>query len=89
MSAYFWTGTETCPTEELMTLHFQLLIMNRKHIAKFRITERRNDNFVPGAPEERIAMVWELTREACLLSKHLDAERRLQRHITRLIRRKG
>ena len=63
--------------------------MKRNHTAKFRMSERLNDDFVPGTPAERIAFVWPLTREIASLSKKHDAERRLQRHITRLIRRKG
>jgi hypothetical protein len=45
--------------------------------------------FVPGSPQDRVAMVWPLTAEAVSLSKRYDAEQRLQRHIVRLIRRKG
>jgi hypothetical protein len=63
--------------------------MNRKQTAIYRISDRRNDDFVPGTPADRISLVWPLTREIASLSKKHDAERRLQRHITRLIRRKG
>ncbi len=42
--------------------------------------------FVPGTPEERIAMVWPLTVEFCSQSDKYDADQPLQRHITRLIR---
>jgi hypothetical protein len=63
--------------------------MDRKHTALYRMAERRNENFVPGTPAERIGLVWPLTQEIVSLSKKHDAERRLQRHITRLIRRKS
>jgi len=63
--------------------------MNRKHTAKYHISEYRNDDYVPGTPEDRISFVWPLTREISSLSKKHDAERRLQRHVTRLIRREG
>jgi hypothetical protein len=63
--------------------------MNKGHIAIRRISKRRNDDFVPGTPAERIALVWPLTKEAVSLSKRYDAERRLQRHITRISRRKS
>ena len=53
------------------------------------MSERRDENFVPGTRAERIGLVWPLTREIVSLSKKHDAERRLQRHITRLIRRKS
>jgi hypothetical protein len=63
--------------------------MNRKHTALHRMSERRNDYFVPGTPADRLSLVWPLTREIASLSKKHDAERRLQRHITRLVRRKS
>ena len=63
--------------------------MNRTHTALYRISDRRDDDFVPGTSAERISLVWPLTREIVSLSKMHDAERRLQRHITRLVRREG
>ena len=63
--------------------------MERTVTAKYKITDRRNDDFVPGTPEERIALVWVLTREIASLNKKYDVERRLQRHVTRLVRREG
>jgi hypothetical protein len=63
--------------------------MNRIHTAKHRMTDQRNDDFVPGTPEERILLVWPLTREIASLSMKHDVERRLQRHVTRLDRREG
>jgi len=53
------------------------------------MSDRRNDDFVPGTPADRISLVWPLTREIASLSKKHDAERRLQRHVTRLVRREG
>lgn len=63
--------------------------MNKKRIVVRRLSDQRNDNFVPGTPAERIGLVWPLTAEIVSMSKKLDAERRLQRHVTRLIRGKG
>jgi len=65
--------------------------MNRKHTAVYRMFDgrRKTDDFVPGTPEDRIKLVWILTREITSLSKKYDVERRLQRHVTRLVRRKG
>jgi hypothetical protein len=54
-----------------------------------RLSDRTNDDFVPGTPEERIALVWELTREAASLNERYDVERRLQRHVVRVSRREG
>jgi len=53
------------------------------------MSDQLNDDFVPGTPAERIKLVWILTREITSLSKNHDAERRLQRHVTRLIRRES
>lgn len=61
--------------------------MERGIIKKYRLHEQPKPTPVPGTPEERMDMVWELTRELCSLSPTLDAERPLQRHITRLIKR--
>jgi hypothetical protein len=63
--------------------------MDRKHTTVYRISDRRNDDFVPGTPEDRIGLIWPLTREIVSLSVKHDAERRLQRHVTCLVRREG
>ena len=65
------------------------MIMNKNQTAIHKIVDIRNDDFVPGSPEDRIKLVWFLTREITSLSKKHDAERRLQRHVTRLVRREG
>jgi hypothetical protein len=63
--------------------------MNRKHTAIYRMTDKRNVDYVSGTPEDRILLVWPLTKEITSLSSKHNAERRLQRNVTRLIRRKG
>lgn len=63
--------------------------MDRKRTAIYRMSDPRNEDFVPGTSADRIALVWPLTRELVSLSKKHDAERRLQRHVTRLVRREG
>ncbi len=63
--------------------------MNRSYTAIYQMSDHRNDNFVPGTPADRIGLVWLLTREIISLSKKYDAERRLQRHVTRLVRRES
>lgn len=63
--------------------------MKRDHIAIVKMSDCRNDDFVPGTPADRMALVWPLTREIASLSKKHDVERRLQRHVTRLVRREG
>jgi hypothetical protein len=52
-------------------------------------SDPRNNGFVPGTMEERIAMVWPLTCEAASLSGKYDTEQRLQRNIIRIIRKKS
>jgi len=51
------------------------------------MTDKRNEDYVAGSAEDRILLVWPLTKELASLSINHDAERRLQRHITRLVRR--
>jgi hypothetical protein len=62
--------------------------MDRTRTRLKRMSDGGNDDFVPGTPASRIAMVWPLTREIASLSG-LDVKQRLQRHITRLYRRKS
>jgi hypothetical protein len=61
--------------------------MDRTRTAIRRMTDNRNEVHVPGTPEERIQLVWPLTQEIVSLSEKYDAERRLQRHVTFLVRR--
>jgi len=63
--------------------------MDRSLITLKNIHDPDDYGFVPGTPESRLALVWALTKEACSLNQAFNAERRLQRHITRLISRKG
>ena len=63
--------------------------MNREYTDKYKMTDARDVDYVPGTPESRILLVWPLTKEISCLSEKHDAERRLQRHVTRLVRREG
>ena len=63
--------------------------MDRKHTAIYKMTDKQNNDYVVGSAEERILLVWPLTKEVASLSKKHDVERRLQRHVTRLMRREG
>ena len=60
--------------------------MDKKRTAIHRMTDHHNDDCFPGTPEERIRLVWPLTREVASLSVKHDAERRLQRQVACLIR---
>jgi len=56
---------------------------------KKTILKRINKNdsgYVPGKPSERVSFIWELTKELWFLREKEDAERRLQRDVTNLIR---
>jgi hypothetical protein len=47
----------------------------------------KSDNgYVPGKPFERVSFIWELTKELWFLKEKEDAERRLQRDVTNIIR---
>lgn len=63
--------------------------LDRTQTRKGRLGDPDDGGYVPGTMQERVAMVWPLTVEACSLSGRYDVERRLQRHITRLKRREG
>jgi hypothetical protein len=60
-----------------------------KTITVIRQAGTANSGYVPGSMSGRISLVWPLTREVFSLNKKYDVERRLQRHITRLIKQKG
>jgi len=60
-----------------------------KSITIMKASDPRNSGYVSGTMAERIAMVWPLTCEAVSLGGKYDVEQRLQRHITRVIRKKG
>ena len=63
--------------------------MKRNRTVLYKMTDYRNDDFVPGTPADRLKLVWLLTLEIASLSKKHDVKRRLQRDVTRLVRREG
>jgi hypothetical protein len=63
--------------------------MDRTYTVTRRMSDTRYDEAVPGTAAERIGLVWPLTLEVTSLSKHHDAERRLQRNVASLSRREG
>lgn len=69
--------------------NINIQIMDRNLTSLHKISDQLNDDFVPGTPADRIMLVWSLTKEITSLSRNHDAERRLQRHVTRLIRRES
>jgi hypothetical protein len=48
-----------------------------------------DDGFMPGTPASRIEAVWEITRDAWSFRGGEHAERRLQRDVVAVVRRKS
>lgn len=46
-----------------------------------------DDGYVEGDPATRISLVWEITQDTWAFMKEGNAQRRLQRDVTHLIRR--
>jgi hypothetical protein len=45
--------------------------VNRQHVRLFRsLRESDDDGFMPRAPAERLAQIWEFTRELWLFADH-------------------
>lgn len=64
-----------------------LVKLDRQAVTKSTLREHADDNFVPGSIEQRVLMVWPITREIAALNPDYDVERRLQRHVVRVARR--
>ena len=62
--------------------------LDRQAIAKCALHDHTDDNYVPGTIEERVLMVWPITREIAALSPDLDVNRPLQRDVVRVVHRK-
>lgn len=61
--------------------------VDRQRVRLFRsLSESDDGGFMPGTPAERLAQVWELTREAWFFADPTGAEQRLQRDVAVLIR---
>ncbi|MBF0546778.1 MAG: hypothetical protein HQM08_20190 [Candidatus Riflebacteria bacterium] len=63
--------------------------MDRRVIKIESLKEHQDDPFVPGTVEERLALVWPLTLELVSIGGKLNVERRLQRDVVRIGRRKS
>ena len=62
--------------------------LDRQTITKSALRDHADDNYVPGTIEERVLMVWPITREIAALSPDLDVNRPLQRDVVRVVHRK-
>ncbi len=54
-----------------------------------RKNEHDDFGYMEGTPAERLEIVWEITKDVWAFKGELDAEQRLQRNITNIIRRKS
>jgi hypothetical protein len=62
--------------------------VDRQHVRLFRsLIESDDGGYMPGTPAERLAQVWELTREVWSFWDPSSAEQRLQRNVAVLFRR--
>jgi hypothetical protein len=61
--------------------------LNRKITRRLQLKDNLDDGYVPAEMSERISMVWEITCDVWSFVKGQDAEQRLQRNVTALIRR--
>ena len=50
---------------------------------------KQDDSYVNASPQERIAVIWEITAELWSLKDRQYAEQRLQRNVTNLIKQRG
>ena len=48
---------------------------------------QEDDSYVNASPQDRLALMWEITSEIWSLKNKNDVKRRLQRNITRLIKK--
>jgi len=63
--------------------------LDRNRVRVVKMSEDNDDGFVEASPAERIAMVWEITKDAWAFAGEINVEQRLPRHITKLIRRES
>ncbi|MCR4337178.1 MAG: hypothetical protein NUV91_05165 [Candidatus Omnitrophica bacterium] len=63
-----------------------MIKVNRQKIA-FKQKFSDEDAYMDASPADRVAFIWELTQEIWSLKDPKIAQRRLQRHITKLIKK--
>ena len=63
---------------------------DHQDVRLFRSNGEGDDGgFMPGTPEERLAQVWELTREAWFFAQGVDSDQPLRRDVAVFVRRGG
>jgi len=65
-----------------------MIKVNRKQTVLKKIT-KEEDSYVDASPAERVSFIWDLTKEIWSLKDKNSAERRLQRHIAKLNKKKN
>jgi len=50
---------------------------------------KQDNSYVNASPQERIAVIWEITAELWSLKDRQYAEQRLQRNVTKLVKQQG
>lgn len=65
-----------------------MIRVDRKHTL-LKKTDKNQDNYMDASYARRLSFIWELTQEVWSLKDKKSAQRRLQRHITALIKRKS
>ena len=63
--------------------------IQRESIHVIRLSEDNDDGYVQAMPNELLEMMWEITRDAWAFRGGEGAERRLQRNVTHLDRRRS
>jgi len=63
------------------------MIKVKKYITSLKRMTKEDSSYMDATPQERISFMWELTAEIWSLKDKQIAERRLQRHITKLIKK--
>lgn len=63
--------------------------IKRDSIHVIRLSEDNDDGYVQAMPNELLEMMWEITCDAWAFRGGEGAERRLQRNVTHLDRRRG
>ena len=62
--------------------------MNQRRILRRTTLQETEHDLAASTAEERLGMMWQLTLDAWAFMGESDAESRLPRHVTRVVRRK-
>jgi hypothetical protein len=62
-----------------------MINVDRNHIV-LKKTDKKEDNYMNASCSRRVSFIWELTQEIWALKDKKNVQRRLQRHITSLIK---